>query len=520
MNDSVKNHLWLWGFVVALLPLLLMRDFTPANELRYLSIADEALRNHVFFAFTNHGVPYADKPPMYLWLVMLMRTVFGHHCMLALSALSLVPALLIVSVMNAWTCREMDEKCRLTASMMLLTSGIFIGAAITVRMDMLMSLFIVLALRSFWKIYEGIGAARNERWRFPVYVFLALFTKGALGVLIPLCATVVFLVIRHEMGRVCECWGWRTWCVLLVCCLLWWYAAYAEGGYAYLHDMLCRQTIGRALHSFHHAHPFYYYLISIWYSLAPWSLFVLFSIVSSLRQRVVKSPLQKFFLTISVSTLVLLSCISGKLQVYMLPAVPFMVYVAGMLLPRAMRAWWSKPCLMVPAGVFMLALPVLIFMDCMGYLASAPLPKTAHVMVYVSAAVLTASGAYSFCHVSKSVSGISVGFLLAVVLASPVIAVFNEYCGYAAICGEAKRMSLQAGGLPVATWKIKHAKDMDVYLGHTPIVIPDDANPDRYLSASALVIEGGYARRGWRVVLVDKRHKFRNKEGGTHLGPV
>ena len=49
--------------LLALLPIMLLRDFTPDNELRYLSIADEALRNHTFFAFTNHGVAYADKPP-------------------------------------------------------------------------------------------------------------------------------------------------------------------------------------------------------------------------------------------------------------------------------------------------------------------------------------------------------------------------------------------------------------------------------------------------------------------------
>lgn len=60
-------------FVAVVLPIMLLRDFTPSNELRYLSIADEALRNHTFFAFSNYGAPYADKPPLYLWIVMLCR---------------------------------------------------------------------------------------------------------------------------------------------------------------------------------------------------------------------------------------------------------------------------------------------------------------------------------------------------------------------------------------------------------------------------------------------------------------
>ena len=68
-------------FAVVMIPLFLLRDFTPDNELRYLSIADEALRNGTFFTFYNHGLAYADKPPLYLWIVMAGRLLFGTHSM-------------------------------------------------------------------------------------------------------------------------------------------------------------------------------------------------------------------------------------------------------------------------------------------------------------------------------------------------------------------------------------------------------------------------------------------------------
>ena len=54
--------------LLAVLPVLIFRDYTPSNELRYLSIVDEALRNGDIFTFTNHGIQYADKPPLYLWI--------------------------------------------------------------------------------------------------------------------------------------------------------------------------------------------------------------------------------------------------------------------------------------------------------------------------------------------------------------------------------------------------------------------------------------------------------------------
>lgn len=115
--------------------------------MRYLSIADEALRNHTFFVFTNHGVPYADKPPLYLWIIMLCRWLAGAHRMWLLSLFSVVPALVTVDTVDRWTVNEMGGESRAAARLMTLTTGLFLTAALTIRMDMLMTMFIVLAMR-------------------------------------------------------------------------------------------------------------------------------------------------------------------------------------------------------------------------------------------------------------------------------------------------------------------------------------------------------------------------------------
>ena len=211
------------GLCVALLPVLLLRDFTPDNELRYLSIADEALRNNTFFTFTNHGVPYADKPPLYLWFVMLGKWLFGSHQMWFLSLFSLVPALVTVHVMDRWTGRSLNSEGHATARLMLLTCALFVGMAVTLRMDMLMCMFIVLALRSFFRLYSaqpenartaacGVAggmagaavsaeAAAREKWLFPIYVFMAVFSKGPIGILVPLLAPTVFLIYKRRLRQ-------------------------------------------------------------------------------------------------------------------------------------------------------------------------------------------------------------------------------------------------------------------------------------------------------------------------------
>ncbi|HMM17810.1 MAG TPA: dolichyl-phosphate-mannose--protein mannosyltransferase, partial [Petrimonas sp.] len=150
----MKNkYLYLIWFV-ALLPVMILRDYTPDNELRYLSIVDEALQNGDVFTFTNQGEIYADKPPLYFWLMMAGKILLGGHRMWFLSLLSFVPAVIVLTTMAKWVRKENAEN-QTEALLMLMTAGLFTGLALVVRMDMLMCMFIVLALYTFFKIYKG-----------------------------------------------------------------------------------------------------------------------------------------------------------------------------------------------------------------------------------------------------------------------------------------------------------------------------------------------------------------------------
>lgn len=96
---DIDKKIW-FVIIQVFLPILILRDFTPANEGRYLIIADEAIRSGNFFSFTLHGELYAEKPPFYLWLVMLCRWILGGHHMIMLSLLSFIPACSITSIMR------------------------------------------------------------------------------------------------------------------------------------------------------------------------------------------------------------------------------------------------------------------------------------------------------------------------------------------------------------------------------------------------------------------------------------
>lgn len=320
-----------WVYIVtfvALLPLIILRDFTPDNELRYLSIADEALHNGSLWCFTNHGAIYADKPPLYLWLVMLCRLIFGAHLMPVLALLSLVPMFIIGRVMDRWAAASLELHQRQMALLILFTCGYFPLLGVTLRMDMLFTMWITLAIREVWRLAQG--ADTRHGLLLGLYLFMALFTKGPLGVAIPLLATIVWSLWQRRPGLMRHCWNIYAWLVLLAGCACWFSGVYYEGGTQYLDNLLFHQTIDRAHNAFHHRRPFYYYAVCIWYVLAPWSLFMAWRWLRR-PQLMCRDALDKLLLCIIIPTFLLLSCISSKLQVYLLPIIAPAVwlYVRG-----------------------------------------------------------------------------------------------------------------------------------------------------------------------------------------------
>lgn len=196
---------------ICLFPVMLARDFTPSNELRYLSIANEALADGHIFAFYNHGLAYADKPPLYFWIVMLCRLLFGHHSCLALSMFSLIPAFVITGIMDKWVMKGKSAMDRMALAGMTLTCVMFLGTMIVLRMDMLMCMFIVLALWTFYRMYTGEVARKSDSVLLPVWIFLALFTKGPVGLLMPPLSIAVFLAVKRDWKEFGKYLGLKTW---------------------------------------------------------------------------------------------------------------------------------------------------------------------------------------------------------------------------------------------------------------------------------------------------------------------
>lgn len=455
-------------YLAALLPVMILRDFTPSNELRYLSIADEAIANGNLFTFSNQGVPYADKPPLYIWIVMLGRTLFGEHVMWFLALFSFVPALVTLRTMNCWVADLMTTSERATATLMLMSCGLFLGLAIFLRMDMLMNMFITLALYTFYQIYSSKADTTRNRTLFGFWLFMALFTKGPVGILVPLVSTVTFLICKRQWRTIGRYWGWRTWTILLVGCAAWWGGVLAEGGVDYLHNLLFHQTIDRAVDAFHHKEPSYYYLISMWYSMAPWSPLAVVATVVGVAKGLLKSDVEQLFATIILTTLVMLSAFSSKIAVYLSPIFPFAIYLGALISIRMGRTLCFTLCIALPAAIFILALPALTVV------ARQPdLAWLDNVWLYGAGAILSLAGIgalFALLHhrntLQPAIRTLSAGLLAALFVGGFSLRQLNVELGYGSLCHKALDVAKQHNmSSNFYVWRLHRPENMDVYLG-------------------------------------------------------
>lgn len=485
---------------VCLFPVMLTRDFTPSNELRYLSIANEALADGHIFAFYNHGLAYADKPPLYFWIVMLCRLLFGHHSCLALSMFSLIPAFVITWIMDKWVMKGKSAMDRMALAGMTLTCVMFLGTMIVLRMDMLMCMFIVLALWTFYRMYTGEGSRRQDSLTLPLWIFLALFTKGPVGLLMPPLAIAVFLAVKRDWKGFRKYLGLKTWGIIAALSAVWLTCVWLEGGLEYINNLLFKQTVGRAVNAFTHAKPFWFYLVAIIWCLAPYSLLLVGTLVASLlpvRNTCVeetsgqaqskvgisdtsdasncpkqgRSDLEILFLCTIISTVAMLSSFSSKLPIYLVPVFPFCVYLFPIVLDRIGERGWMR----WSVGLFSIIFTVIGFAAAFILLGATHIPAAddllaeypfaREVPVINGVILLTLSNALGAFFLFKrkvwNIPALLLGasLFLAVFSASAVVKDINPYIGYGAICAKVP------DGTDVATVFLHRPENIDAYIG-------------------------------------------------------
>lgn len=300
------------------------RGLNEPDEGRYASIAVEMYRSGDWLVPRIYGAAHVDKPPMIYWMMDASYHVFGVNEFAARmpSAASALGVILLVWCLGV---RFYGPLGGFSAALILLTSPLFFVAARLADLNMLHTLWITLALASYWVWQEN--GNKFSRWMFYLALGLSLFTKGPVG---PVVTGLCIFGFRLARGRKALRPIMYIPGMLLMCAVgLWWYILAAMRHPELWSFFIQKELLGRYLSQSHgRGQPVWYYFWILPLAVFPWVP----SMVSFFRERlkhICRNAADAFLLAWVVLPVIFFSLSGSKLPTYILPLLPALALVAA-----------------------------------------------------------------------------------------------------------------------------------------------------------------------------------------------
>ncbi|HEX4972395.1 MAG TPA: glycosyltransferase family 39 protein [Steroidobacteraceae bacterium] len=329
-NTVLTDFLWLAALALLLIATGIgLRDPWPADEPRFALVARDMVATGQWLLPRVGGQPYADKPPLFFWLIAVCLEA-TRSLRVAFLLPSFFAGLGCVGLVYDLGRRLWNRETGLAAGLALLFTVQFVWQARQAQID---------AALCFWTTLSLYGLLRHlllgPAWRWYTIGWaaagLGVITKGV-GFL-PLLVLVPFAILRNPKWKPrMSSGGGMRWLIgplaFLAAVSIWLVpmliAAHGDPTIAaYRDEILFNQTIHRYGNAWHHREPFWYFIVNVipvlWLPLTllvPW-LFGYW-----------RTALRSFDLRIAllaswiVLVVLFFTLSSGKRGVYVLPAVP------------------------------------------------------------------------------------------------------------------------------------------------------------------------------------------------------
>lgn len=315
------------------------------NEGFYVEAAREMLLRHDYVTGRVNGVPFYDKPPLALWLVVLSWTLFGLNEWAA--RLPVAVSATLTTIGTFWLGCKISLRVGLLSAAFFALSPMVVGTARQMTMDIHQTWWITAAILSAYCALQTRRAASTAWWlAFWFCCGWALMAKSFPG-LLPVPVMALFLLARSGggwRGKLGALWRMRPLeglAVLLAVVAPWHLAAYRAHGRFFIEEYWHLHHLG-ILHStdFGHARPFWYYLPALGIGFFPWSVLL----PLALRRPILENePARNTFALAGfwfVSGFVGFSLMKSKLISYLLPVYP----AAALLAACAVEHCWTRAC--------------------------------------------------------------------------------------------------------------------------------------------------------------------------------
>lgn len=317
-KDKYIYYIIITGLLLYI-PLILLRDFTPTNELKYINIVDHMLKSKNWIQFRFDGVLYTDKPPLYFWLVGLIKIVVGKYSLFSIGLfICVIPAIITgIDIYKLLLENNYKNKNAFLVVLIMFTFLYFIGSSVVIRMDIFMMMFITKAVIWFYNIVEK----NKEKYYIPyIYIGIGFLIKGLAAIFIPISVVILYLLITKQKDKIRKLKLLKGLLIILIFVLIWIVPLVLSlGFYSAMKEFIFKQTVNRAVNTSIHKRPIYYYLVNFIPNLWPWSLFFFSSIAIILFNIKEQDKFTIYVLCWIFMPFIIFSLVSSKLDIYLIP---------------------------------------------------------------------------------------------------------------------------------------------------------------------------------------------------------
>lgn len=306
-------------------------SLTIPDEVFYAQTAKEMLQQHSWMTPYLFGQPQFEKPIFLYWLLRLGFIIFGINSFAARFFPALFGILGVVAVYLLARIGFRDDKKAFISAMVMMTCGLYIGLARTVFTDLIFSVFILLALLSFYWGY--IFEKRNGPGICLFFIFsaLAVLTKGPLGLIIPALTVTTFLFIKKNIRFLLN--RYFFWGLLLfsLICLPWYLLMFRLYGNNFIREFFYNDHYRRIIQAEHYGNDtWYFYPFSLVGCIFPWSFLLvisLFSFPEYLKKK--NNAFYVFLICLITVVFMIFQSAHSKLISYILPLFPALSLICG-----------------------------------------------------------------------------------------------------------------------------------------------------------------------------------------------
>jgi 4-amino-4-deoxy-L-arabinose transferase-like glycosyltransferase len=340
-NPEIRNVLLLLAIFVAAfcVNLFFSRDLWVQDEARYGEVVREMIASHDWFVPHLNDYPYPDKPPVYFWMVAAVSAIVGQG-ELAFRLVTVFSTLGAISGVYLLGRALAGREEAFWSAALFSTTSLTLLVGQIVRMDMLLTVAVVFAWYALHKFYAS--GSRGGLVAFWALSALALAVKGPIALLFTVIPGLAWLTWENGWSGL---WSMRPLLGLSAIAAMvgvWSAVVISQGQQHYLDIIWNKQLVGRAVNSWSHKEPFYFYLALSPVLFMPWTGLIAHGGHALFRSR----PLHwKGILLFAILPLVGISMVSGKLFIYMEPLVPACCIAGGIaatgIVQRSQVSRWA-----------------------------------------------------------------------------------------------------------------------------------------------------------------------------------